>query len=115
MQQIDTKRFKEIQQQEDDLAVVNVLPIEQFRHRHIPGSDNVPLAAPDFVEQVASVAGGPDEPVVVYCTNEDCDASKQAANRLEQAGFRRVYDYTGGVDAWQAAGFPLQAGLRPGA
>ena len=44
--------------------------------------------------------------VVIASAGADgtCDASPNAAQRLEEAGFRQVYDYEGGVQAWREAG-----------
>lgn len=115
MQTVDTKRLTEMRRQDDDLAVINVLSQEHFHHRHIPGSKNVPVGEADFADKVASTIGGREEPVVVYCASEECDASEKAAKQLDEAGFDKVYDYVGGMRAWQEAGEPVQAGARPGA
>lgn len=113
MQPIDIDKLMELREQKNDLAVINVLPSERFRRRHIPNSQNIPLGASDFAEQVEKAAGGRDRPVVVYCASEDCDASPKAAANLESAGFTDVYDFTGGMEAWQEAGRPVQAGWSP--
>jgi len=114
MQSIDTKYLTEMRRQKDDLTIINVLSHEHFHQRHIPGSKNIPVAEADFAEKVESRVGGRDEPVVVYCASEECDASEKAAAKLDEAGFREVYDYTGGMRAWQEAGQPVQAGAHPG-
>ena len=46
-----------------------------------------------------------DKPVVLYCRSGN--RSNQAAQILEGAGYKGVYDL-GGIIAWQAAGYPLQ-------
>jgi rhodanese-related sulfurtransferase len=114
MQRIDTKNLTEMQRQKDDLAIINVLSPEHFHHRHIPGSLNVPVTEADFAEKIESTVGDRDEPIVLYCANEECDASEKAAAKLDAAGFREVYDYAGGMAAWEKAGRPVQAGTHPG-
>jgi rhodanese-related sulfurtransferase len=114
MQTVGTERLTEMRRQNDDLAVVNVLSADEFHQRHIPGSRNIPVTEDNFAEKVADRAGGRDEPVVVYCANEACDASEKAARKLDEAGFSHVYDYAGGLRAWQEAGEPVQAGAGPG-
>lgn len=114
MRNIDAETLVELREKKDNLTVVNVLPEEQFRHRHIPQSDNIPISEAGFADKVAEKAGGRDQPVVVYCANEECDASEKAAKRLDQAGFAEVYDFTGGMDAWLEAGESVQAGKKPG-
>ena len=37
----------------DNAVVINVLPADSFDKEHIPGSINIPLESPDFLERVA--------------------------------------------------------------
>lgn len=48
------------------------------------------------------IVGDKQRKIVVYCANHDCDASDKAADRLEKAGFKNVYDYAGGTEDWFA-------------
>lgn len=114
MKNIDAQTLVELRENKDNLTVVNVLPEENFRQRHIPQSANIPVTESEFADKVADKIGGRDQPVVVYCASEQCDASQKAAKQLDQAGFAEVYDFTGGMDAWQEAGEPVQAGVKPG-
>ncbi len=94
----ELKRMNE--QDHEDFVLVNVLPPEAFRKQHIRTSVNVPVKREDFAEVVESIAGDKDRKIVVYCANFDCDASPKAAKKLEDAGFKRVYDYEGGTEDW---------------
>jgi len=94
----ELKRMNE--QQHEDFALINVLPREAFNKRHIRTSINIPVERDDFVELVEAVNGGKKRKVVVYCANFDCDASPNAARKLEQAGFENIYDYEGGTEDW---------------
>lgn len=78
-------------------AVIDVRTAAEYRTGHIPGSLNVPL---DTLQQV-SAAWNKDQPVVVYCATGA--RSAQAAAYLVGAGFRKVYDLTGGIAAWTGA------------
>lgn len=109
MTNLTTEQLKAMRDSEQDFALVNVLSSEDFHQGHIPGSENVPLHADDFLERIEQIAGGKDQPVVVYCANDACDASPEAAQKLEQAGFTQVYDYTGGMEAWRSADQPIEA------
>lgn len=88
------------EQQKEDFVLINVLPRDAFRKAHIRTSINIPHENDDFVDRVELVAGGKDRKIVVYCANEDCDASPKAASKLDEAGFQRVYDYEGGTRDW---------------
>lgn len=101
MQAIDRDTLKRMNEVEhEDFVLINVLSPEKFNERHIRTSINIPVASDDFVERVESVAGSKDRKIVVYCANFDCDASPKAAEKLEQAGFTRVFDYEGGTEDW---------------
>lgn len=104
---IDTARLKEMKQRNAGLAVVNVLPKEQFDKEHIPDSENIPLGADDFEQKIRQVSGGKDEPIVVYCASTECDASPTAAKKLDAAGFTAVYDYEAGMRGWKEARLPV--------
>ena len=101
MQTIATNELKTMMKDNTGLTVVNALPEESARDAHIPGTPNIPLDSENFVKQVETQAGGKSKPVVVYCASSGCNVSEKAARRLESEGFEKVYDYEGGVKAWQ--------------
>lgn len=84
----------------DDFVLINVLPREKFNKQHIRTSVNIPVDDDDFVETVEKLVGKKDRKIVVYCASFDCDASPEAAKKLEDAGFTQVYDYEGGTKDW---------------
>lgn len=60
----------------------------------------MPVDSSGFTDTVEKIAGDKQRKLVVYCANFDCDASDQAVEQLEKAGFDRVYDYEGGTEDW---------------
>lgn len=56
---------------------------------------------------MGTLAPRKDTPIVTFCSNRDCWLSWNAALRLKEAGYQKVYWYRGGVDSWRAAGLPL--------
>lgn len=58
--------------------------------------------------------GRKDTPLVFYCLSTQCWMSYNAALRAINAGFTNVLWYRGGIEAWQAAGLPLQPAPQPG-
>lgn len=111
MQTLTTEQLDQLQKDNENLALINVLPEETFQKAHIPGSENVPVGSDDFIEQIEEKTGGKDEPVVVYCADTECNASPKAAEALEKAGFSKVYDYEGGTEAWREAGREVRGRL----
>lgn len=87
---------------EEELAqLVEVLPSRQYEQAHLPGALHIGLRD---LDQQAPERLDADRPVIVYCADELCDMSPRAAARLEQLGFRQVYDYVPGKADWLAAG-----------
>jgi len=107
MKDLGTPELNNMINRGEELKLINTLPPKKFRITHIPGSENIPVGDPDFVEKVEKHVGSKEKKVVVYCADSTCDASTKAAQQLEEAGFTDVYDYTGGAKAWQAAGGTL--------
>jgi rhodanese-related sulfurtransferase len=80
----------------------------EFAEAHIEGSLLHPLTDLD-PEEVKLLAG--DRPgCLVICRSGN--RAKQAAEKLAAAGIARVHVLDGGVQAWEAAGLPLQRGRK---
>jgi membrane protein DedA with SNARE-associated domain/rhodanese-related sulfurtransferase len=80
------------------------------RDGHIPGSIHWPMDA--GIDDRLDVDR--DGEVVVYCACPNEASAAIVAKRLMQAGFRKVRPLHGGLDAWVAAGLPLERS-RPAA
>jgi membrane protein DedA with SNARE-associated domain/rhodanese-related sulfurtransferase len=50
-----------------------------------------------------------DEDIVLYCTCPNEATSARVARQLLKLGIRRVRSLAGGLDAWRARGFPVEA------
>ncbi|MCB9878832.1 MAG: rhodanese-like domain-containing protein [Planctomycetes bacterium] len=107
MKTISTEELIRWLDEGDDVLLVDVLSPGAFEKQHIPGAVNVPGDAPDFADKVAAKADRARQRVVVYCASESCNASPQAAKKLEQAGFRKVYDYEQGIEGYVDSGRPV--------
>ena len=101
MNTITKEQLKKKMDSVNDITVVNTLPEDQFENNKIDGSINIPQTAPDFVDRVsAAVSQNKNAEIVVYCASAKCDSSTQAAKKLEQAGFTKVFEYEGGAQEW---------------
>jgi len=108
MQTLKRDKLKQMLDAGESLFLIDVLSHEQFEKTHIPGSHNIPLADKDFVREVEQVVGDKGPKIVVYCSSFQCTASPKAAKKLDQAGFRQVLDFAGGIQDWQNAGYPVE-------
>ena len=101
MTSITADQLRAIRDRNDDFLLVNTLAPEHFDKTKIPGAINIPQDQDDFAKRVKKEAGGKDATIVVYCASAECDSSTAAAQKLEQAGFKKVFDFEGGYKAWQ--------------
>lgn len=76
--------------------LVNVLSKELFNDAHIEHSINAPF------EELLERAEKWDKkvPVVLYCSNYLCTASKEGVSMLKEKGFESVRAYEGGTAEW---------------
>jgi rhodanese-related sulfurtransferase len=99
--QISSEELKAKIDRGDDFRLVMTLSEWAFQAKHIPGSINV--TRPEQVTEVLD----PDDEIVVYCSNPACTASQMAYHHLTSQGYANVRRYAGGVQGWEAAGYPL--------
>jgi rhodanese-related sulfurtransferase len=110
MQAIDRTELRRWMDEGRDFALVEVLAPEAFRQFHLPNAINVPVHQKKFEAAIEAAVPAKDRPVVVYCQDQDCNASPEAAERMEQAGYQQVYDYEAGKMDWKEAGLPTHEG-----
>ncbi len=70
----------------------------------------IPGAQPWSVDatELPPAAASPEVEIVVYCDCPNDYSAAKVAHRLRQAGFTNVRPLHGGIDAWIAAGLPLE-------
>jgi rhodanese-related sulfurtransferase len=92
--------------------ILDARPSVFFEQGHVPGALN--LARDDFAHDYRNLAGvldgAHDKPIIVYCSGGECHDSKLVANALLSLGFSNVRVFTGGWEAWSAAGLPASTG-----
>ncbi|MNN07102.1 Rhodanese-like domain protein [compost metagenome] len=91
--------------------------IEAEPHANLPGSHWLANTgdgelSPDWQAYFArnlqkATAGRLDQPLVFYCRS-DCWLSWNAVKRAKRLGYKNLYWYRDGLDAWQQANLPLQ-------
>jgi len=92
----------------DTFKLVMALSRWAYDAKHIPGS--LHFDTPD--ELYAAV--GPEDDVVVYCSNVDCLSSVALYRELIRRGYRNVRRYAGGLLEWEDAGLPLEGSAVAG-
>lgn len=92
--------------------IFDARPSVFFAQGHVPGANN--LARDNFAGDYRRLSGvlraAADKPIIVYCSGGECHDSRLVANALLTLGFANVRVFTGGWDAWSAAGLPVSTG-----
>lgn len=95
---ITKEKLSKLMDSEKKLVILDVLGPDSFSKNHIKGAINIPFA--ELKEKVANGSLDRSVPIVTYCASYKCKASTKAAQLLEKEGFRKVYDYKGGLAEW---------------
>jgi len=94
--------------------LVQVLPEEVFAAKRIPGSKQACVYEVAFLDQIAALTADKARAIIVYGAGSGSLDARVAAEKLTAAGFTNVTAFEGGLDAWSAAGLPLEGeGVLP--
>jgi phage shock protein E len=86
----------------DDVLILDVREQSEYDAGHIPGVTLIPLNdVPNRLSEIPK-----DKPVIVTCRSGN--RSGQATDLLRQQGYTNVHNMTGGLNAWQQAGYPVE-------
>lgn len=90
---------------EKGFILVDVRTPEEHRSGYIPGTDfNIDFR--EIERRHRELGASPDDHIVVYC--QSGHRSNIAANILTDLGYKYVYNVAGSMNAWQAAGYPVE-------
>lgn len=90
-----------------EAVLIEVMPEEEFRRRHIAGAVSIPL---ERIGATCRARYRPDQQIILYCADEACAASDLAARKLAAFGFRNLFEYGAGKQDWEAARLPMASG-----
>jgi len=99
---ISREELQEKMARGDDFKLIMALNRWAFDAKHIPGS--LHFDTPETLR----AAVGPDDEIVVYCSNVDCLSSVAVYRDLVRHGYTNVRRYAGGLIDWEDAGLPLE-------
>ena len=87
----------------EPVVVVDVRSADGYQAGHIPGARSLPFEQlPERSRELPR-----DQEIITYCWNATCFLSTKAAFVLASKGYR-VKEMVGGIDEWNAAGFPVE-------
>ncbi|MGE4513859.1 MAG: thioredoxin domain-containing protein [Chryseobacterium sp.] len=88
--------------QTKDAQLVDVRTPGEFRNGHLKNAMNIDWNADDFTEKAKVL--DKEKPVFLYCMSGP--RSTSAAAKLQEMGFKNVYEMQGGMMKWRNANLP---------
>lgn len=107
---IDAKAFAEKIQETPNAQILDVRTPEEFASQHIDKALNIDWLGNNFVADAEKL--DKKKPVFVYCKSGG--RSQSAVNKLEELGFKTIYQLQGGILKWDAAGLSKPSGKGSG-
>ncbi|HNM97641.1 MAG TPA: rhodanese-like domain-containing protein [Marmoricola sp.] len=83
-----------------DTVILDVRTPAEYDAGHLPNAVNLDVSSPEFASGLVGL--DPNVPYAVYCRSGNRSATATAA--MKAAGFLKVYDLAGGIQAWESAG-----------
>ena len=88
--------------EQPDVMILDVREQDEWDAGHIPGAVFMPMGqVPDRLSEIPK-----DKTVIVQCRSGN--RSSQVTDFLIQQGFTNVHNMSGGLNAWQSAGLPVE-------
>lgn len=100
IENVEATVFAEKIKASPDAQILDVRTPEEFASEHIDKAVNINWLANDFVANTQKL--DKSKPVFVYCKSGA--RSTKAAVKLEELGFKKIYQLEGGILKWNAAG-----------
>jgi len=91
-------------------VIFDARPEADYKAAHLPGAVSMPFQVVEEALVGAQALLTPAQPIVTYCSGEDCDESFLLTLYLKQQGFTNVVLFAGGFSQWKAGGRPVEGG-----
>jgi len=102
IRQISVEEANEAVSKQNGVQFIDVRTVSEYDSGHAPKAVNMPLET--LENEFARL--DKDQPVYIIC--QTGRRSQMAAETLQKAGFRDIYNITGGTSAWSSANLPLE-------
>lgn len=88
--------------------LIDVRTPDEYSKGHLSNSVNIDWRGNDFEKQITGLEKA--KPIFVYCLSGG--RSTAAANKLQEMGFKEIYQLDGGIMKWRAANLPEITGSQ---
>ena len=103
---ISHEELKEKMDRGDDFVLIDTMAEMYYRHSHLPDAINVPVD--ELGERAPELLPDKQAEIIVYCIDHPCQASEEAASKLEAMGYGNVREYVGGKQDWIEHALPAE-------
>jgi len=104
MHTITREELKQKLEQGEEVAVWMASDPQTYTKIHIPGTEV--FKSQDSLRKI-----GANSEIVVYCINSVCYTSYMLYRYLRSIGYTNIRRYSGGIEDWETAGYPLAGSL----
>lgn len=88
---------------DENIVILDVRTSAEFESGHIKGALNADFRSANFMHTISTF--DKSKTYLLYCRSGG--RSLSAAKKMQQAGFKNIYDLKGGIIVWQNAGKPV--------
>jgi len=92
----------------EDAYILDVREADEYASGHLPEAKNIPTSK--LAERIGELEKFKDKPIIVCCASGI--RSNKACGELKKNGFEKLFNLSGGVDAWVGAGYPVKKGAK---
>ena len=85
-------------------VVLDVRTKKEFQDGHLPGAMLIDFMGDDFEKEIAKL--DKNKTYLIHCASGG--RSARACKKMEQLGFKSLYNLEGGLTAWEKAGKPVE-------
>ena len=87
-----------------NIMLLDVRTPEEVSEGHLDGAININYLGENFSDEIQTL--DKKKTYLIYCRTGN--KTRKAADMMQKSGFKHVYVLDGGIQAWQAAGKPLE-------
>ncbi|WP_452223617.1 rhodanese-like domain-containing protein [Lacinutrix chionoecetis] len=81
----------------ENVQLVDVRTPEEYKEGHLASAQNIDFNSPTFEEDIDKL--DKNKPVILYCKSGG--RSAKCADRMQEAGFKLIFDLKDGFTKWQ--------------
>lgn len=93
---------------QEGALLIHTLPAGHFEKTHLPGAINACVYQVTFLDDVRAKSADKDRIIILYGSSSRSVDAATAAEKLNRAGYHKVFVLNGGIAAWRAAGLSVE-------